>query len=190
MYPNAVVSPLWKNADYNFEIKVAKLVDYKVQFLFTEGLSNHTQRVKEGFEPFQHIELYFCLPDYWDLEKDIWPVDWLDRLATLPQKNNTWFGPGDTIPAGNPPQLLTDRFPANHFVLSEPILMAPLFEDERFKNIETAFLSIIPICQEELDYKLKNSATVLIRRIMNKGYSEKVDVFRTSVCRKRILGFL
>lgn len=176
------------NEQYGFDIKLIPLKEAKCQILFTEGVSDFEQKVKEGYEEFQRIELYFCLPDYWKINEQNWPVKWLNLLAQVPQKNNTWFGPGDTIPAGNPPEILSDRFPANHFMLSESIQLAEEMEAIQ-KEMEVQFLAVIPICQKEIDYKLANSATVLLARLKHKGFSEKVDMFRTSVCRKRFLGF-
>jgi hypothetical protein len=182
------VSTLSENQEFDFKICSVNLPEYKCQLLFTEGLSNNIQEVKEGFEPFKKIELYFCLPDYWKLDVEYWPLEWLETLACLPQKNNTWFGPGDTIPAGNPPGNLSDRFEANHFMLTEPILLGYFFENELWKASGISFLGVVPIAQNELNYKIRNSATVLTQRLKKANHTEKVDLFRTSVCRKRILG--
>ncbi|NOQ70959.1 MAG: hypothetical protein GQ574_03095 [Crocinitomix sp.] len=188
--PTSEISTLRTNQQYGFNIHWVHLPEYNCHFLFTEGLSNNIQNVKEGFESFKKIELYFCLPDYWKLDTDKWPIEWLEKLACLPQKNNTWFGPGDTIPAGNPPMYLSDRFEANHFMLVEPIRLAPFFENKIWEVLDIRFLGIVPISQGELDYKIRNSATVLTRRLKKANHSEKVDMFRTSVCRKRFLGLI
>lgn len=186
--PKLEVTNLLENQKYGFQVKGVNLPEYGCQFLFTEGLSFTIQEVKEGFEPFKKIELYFCLPDFWDLNVDKWPIHWIERLACIPQKNNTWFGPGDTIPAGNPPEYLSDRFEANHFMLVEPITLGFFFKNEEWTNLGIKFLGIVPISQYELDYKIRNSATVLTEKLKKANYSEKVDLFRTSVCRKRFLG--
>ena len=188
--PALKISVLRENAQYGFQVKWVNLPNEKCQLLFTDGLAKNVQQVKDGFEAFKKIELYFCLPDYWNLNENKWPIDWIERLGAVPQKNDTWFGPGDTIPAGNPPEIISDRFEANHFMLTEPISLAHFFENSFGTDFEVKMLGIIPICQEELDYKIRNSATVLTEKLKHANHSEKVDLFRTTVCRKRFLGFI
>ncbi|MFT5821558.1 MAG: hypothetical protein ACI8ZM_002811 [Crocinitomix sp.] len=178
------------NTSYHFKIYWVHLPDYGCQLLFTEGLSNNVQDVREGFEPFKKIELYFCLPDFWNINEETWPIKWMEKVASLPRKNETWFGPGDTIPAGNPPINLSDKFEANHFMLTEPILLGPFFEKANWDLLAVRFLGIVLINQKELDYKIRNSATILTERLKHARHTEKVDLFRTSVCRKRFLGFI
>ena len=187
--PNCIIDTMQENFNYGFSIKVAKDPSWNYYIVFTDGLSNTEQDVPPKYEAFKKLELYFCLPDYWELNNDTWPIDWLEKLAEIPQKNNTWFGPGDTIPAGNPPKALSDRFPANHFMLVEPLKVKDVVEDPIFKTAGIQFMGIIPILQEELDYKIRNSATVLMARLVKNNYTELVDLFRQAVCRKRFLNF-
>ncbi len=182
LFPEIQISVLWQDNDCPFKIKLGQLSALNYQLLFTDGLSANDQVVKSGFEAFKKIELYFLLPDYFDLNKDNWPILWLKKLAELPKKNNTWFGPGDTIPAGNPPQILSDNFAANHFMIVEPILAKPIFNHEIWAAEGIHFFGIVPICQAELEYKIRNSATVLLTRLKHKNHTEKVDFFRTAVC--------
>ncbi len=185
LFPDSSVTTIMENDSFNFKICLIKPPGFSFQILFTEGLSKNQQPVKEGYEEFLQIELYFCLPDYWNLENSPWPITWLNQLAEVPQKNKTWYGPGDTIPAGNPPEGLSSTFKANHFMLSEPIALK-----EHFDMLDTPirFFAVIPIYQVELDYKIRNSATILTNRLIAKSYDEKLDVYRDIVCRKRILG--
>ena len=187
--PNCIIDTMQENFNYGFSIKVAKDPSWNYYIVFTDGLSNTEQDVPPKYEAFKKLELYFCLPDYWELNNDTWPIDWLEKLVEIPQKNNTWFGPGDTIPAGNPPKALSDRFPANHFMLVEPLKVKDVVEDPIFKTARIQFMGIIPILQEELDYKIRNSATVLMARLVKNNYTEQVDLFRQAVCRKRFLNF-
>ena len=189
IFPEAEILFRNENEKYDFSIYTVKPTDKNYQLLVTDGLSKRNQEVTENHSKFAHIELYFCLPDYWDLERHSWPIYWLNKIAQVPQKNNTWFGPGDTIPAGNPPQPLSEQFTANHFILSEPLLLKDILSGDEWENEAFQFLSIIPIFQPETGFKLRNSSTVLIHRLQNKGVSEMIDIYRTSVCRKRILGF-
>ena len=188
-FESAKTETLLENTEYNFRIKLIQPKEASFQLLYTDGMSLFEQEVSEKYKEFKHVELYFCLPHYWNLKTNNWPLVWLEKLATLPQKNKTWYGPGDTIPAGNPPKALSEICAANHFMLAEPIdmkahLTGPIWEE---KGIH--FFGVIPILQPELDYKLRNSATVLTSRLIHKGHSEKIDIYRASVCRKRFLGF-
>lgn len=187
--PNCIIDTKQENFNFGFLIKVAKNPSWNYYIVFTDGLSNTEQDVPPKYEAFKKLELYFCLPDYWDLNNDTWPIDWLNKLAEIPQKNSTWFGPGDTIPAGNPPRALSDRFPANHFMLVEPLKVKDVLEDPIFKTAGIQFMGIIPVLQQELDYKIRNSATVLMARLVKNNYTEQVDLFRQAVCRKRFLIF-
>jgi hypothetical protein len=174
-----------QNADFGFDIHHVKVPELKCSVLFTAGLSQTEQRVKEGFEDFRKIELYFCLPDYMEVNGDHWSVYWLNRIAEVPAKFDTWFGMGDTVPAGNPPEVIFEPFEANHFMLTPPMLMNDFFNHDQIQQKGIQFMAIVPISQDELDYKLRNSWSVLLKRLQKKRFTEKVDNFRTSVCRKR-----
>ncbi|MBD3638059.1 MAG: suppressor of fused domain protein [Crocinitomicaceae bacterium] len=171
-----------ENKDFGFTIHSCKIEDPSVQLLITNGLRNHKQEVNKENEKYQHIELYVCLPDYWNLSKHPWPLHWLNRIAQVPQKNNTWFGAGDTIPAGNPPSEVSPKFSANHFILSPPIFLSELLSGPSWKNADFQLLSVIPIYQKELDFKLKNSHTMLFNKFDLYRISEKIDTYRNSAC--------
>lgn len=188
--PTCEIETKQVNEEVGFSIQLAKAADWNYFILFTDGLSAKEQAVPEKYAAFKHLELYFCLPDYWDFETEKWPLYWLNKLAELPQKNETWYGPGDTIPAGDPPIGLSLRFPANHFMLAEPLKLKTLLTNTVFEEKQIQFMGIIPILQDELDYKIRNSATVLMARLVKDGYTEQVDLFRQPVCRKRFLNFL
>ena len=187
--PEETIRTLVQNKDYGFDIKVMKNPDLKCTIVFTDGLSERNQAVKEGFEKFQKIELYFCLPHYAEVDKNHWSVHWINRIAEVPQRFETWFGPGDTVPAGNPPENIFGPFAANHFMIVEPIHLQTFFKQDVFANEGVEFLGLLPICQKELNYKLKNSWSVLLKKLQEKGISEMVDEFRTSVRHKRFFLF-
>ena len=179
---------LKENSEYGFSILQVRPQNQPFQLLLTSGLSNYLQPVTERSKAYERIELYFCLPEYWDLAIKSWPVEWLNRIAMVPQKNKTWFGPGDTLPAGRPPQFVDDKLQANHFILSPPILL-----QERWRKIETLapaiqVLAIIPVFQREFDYKSQNSGTLLLEKFRTKKVDEMVDVYRQPVARRRFMG--
>lgn len=171
-----------ENNNYGFTmnlIESTKSRPYKI--LYTSGLSNFDQKSTEKFPEFKHIELYFCLPDYWDLQKNDWPITWLNKLAEIPQKNNTWFGPGDTIPAGKPAESINEKFSQNHFMLVEPMLFKDDIETIEIDDKAVKFLAVIPIYQNELEYKLKSSAKVFVAKYQFKKYNELVDEYRLNI---------
>ena len=128
-------SVIFENQNYNFSIHHCIPVEGNYQLLITDGLRSYTQGVNEDNKDLAHIELYFCLPDYWNLERNPWPLEWLNKLAEVPQKNNTWYGVGDTIPAGNPPAELDEKFTANHFILARPNLLAAQFSGKKWESL-------------------------------------------------------
>lgn len=188
LYPDALITQVAENTEYSFTINTLYSKKDKVLILFTLGLSLKDRDVNVGFEQYSRTELYFNLPEYWNLTEKEWPIHWLNRIAQIPAKNNTWFGPGDTIPAGNPPAEIEENLKADHFILSPPIEHHADFE-KVYAETNISFLSIVPIFQTELRYKIRNSGTVLLNRIKKSGTSDKVDPFRKNVCRKRFLGF-
>ncbi|MCG8576601.1 MAG: suppressor of fused domain protein [Flavobacteriales bacterium] len=186
VFPQAEISLLFENSDFDFGIY--HLVSGEHQLIFTDGMSIYEQKPSENQKDYNKVELYCLLPTYIDPTKVKWPVHWLNRIAQVPQKNKTWFGPGDTIPAGNPPQNIVGGFEANHFILSKPFKLSEEL-DSSYDKADFKFLAIIPIFEPELDYKFRNSGTALLNRLAKKGYSEEIDTYRSTVCRKRILGF-
>lgn len=180
------VITLQSNQEFGFEIKSLRLEKEGVLLLFTSGLSKTNQFVGDNNKNLEKIELYICLPEYFDLTKEQWPTFWLDKIATIPQKNKTWLGIGDSIPAGNPPVAISEKLTANHFVIMEPNAVQKYITE----NNGVCYLAVVPIFQEELDYKLRNSHTVLFKKFSKNGITEMVDIYRSSCCRKRILGMI
>ena len=177
-----------ENIEYGINIYSLKPKGSAHQILFTEGMSKHLQVVNEDNAELSQIELYFYLPEYWNLELETWPIYWLNRIAQVPQKNDTWFGHGDTIPAGNPPEELSPILAANHFILARPKALVEMFNKTWDNPVN--MLAVIPIFQKELDYKLRNSYSVLFDKFEKNSIDEKIDTYRTSCCRKRILGMI
>lgn len=177
-----------KNELYEFEINLIKPVSKDYQLIVTSGLANYLQPVNENFEQLKHIELYMCLPEYWDLNQTDWPIEWLNKIAIVPQKNNTWFGPGDTIPAGNPPDYIDEKFKTDYFILSEPILLAEELSGDKWRNSTVQLLAVIPIFKKEFDFKMQNSAKKLFEKFALKNVTELIDIYRVPVGRKKFMG--
>jgi len=169
---------LLSNDIYNFSIHKVEFNNSDITLIVTSGLKNFNQPVDEKNEAYKNIELCFCLPEYWDLKKKSWPIEWMNKLAEIPQKKNTWFGIGDTIPAGNPPVEIDPTFKADHFILSPPMLLADASFNMKNDSEEFKWLTIIPIFKKELDFKLQNSHRVLFQKFETKNVTELVDIYR------------
>ena len=174
------------NTDYNFEICSLKSEAYKFTLVYTRGLSSTAQMVDENNTSFKLIELFICLPEYFNLDETEWPINWLNKIAAIPQKNKTWLGIGDTIPAGNPAEPISEILKANHFIVMEPNWMCQYISP----NSQISYFALVPIFQNELDFKMRNSHTILFKKFAKKQVTELVDIYRTSICRKRIFGMI
>ena len=134
----------------------------------------------------ERAEIMVCLPPDWRLdelghERWYWPLRWLKILARLPGENKTWLGWGHTIPNGGPL--------AENTRLSAVMLMYPSafsensFECELPSGDEVNFYQVMPLYNEELEYKLKNNAEALLA-LMNAEDLEYVKLNRKTVARE------
>jgi hypothetical protein len=154
-----------------------------VKILMTNGLSGFKMLVPEKWKGREYNELYFCLPSYWDLEEADnpqmnWVKDWIQKLAKHVVAKNTWFGPGHTIPCGNPFTALSSTMKCNHFFLSDPLLLENHLEPSLSNGKLVYFLAIIPIFEDEIDYKQGKGTFKLLKKLKGKGVTEKLDDFR------------
>ena len=161
-----------------------------VTVIVTDGLREYEMPVHEKYKGREFNELYFCLPSYWEWEETTnpimnWPFHWIQRLTKHVVEKETWYGHGHTIPCGTYAKQISETMQQNHFILSDPILlhqeMSPMKEGEKMVN----FLSIIPIFQKELEYKVSRGTIKLFARFNNNGVSEKLDDFRGSVMKRK-----
>ena len=154
--------------------------NYPIQFLMTDGLSTYDQPVPEKYKAHQNIELYFALPSYWDLKTISmeWPKLWLEKLVNHLTEKQTWFGTGHTIPNGNPVAPFSDTIKQSYLFLSEPILfnteLTPLYLRDKWVN----FLAVIPIFEDEFDFKMGKGTYKLQKKFSDKGITELVDEYR------------
>ena len=161
-----------------------------VTVILTNGLSDYKMPVPEKEVGKEHNELFFCLPSYWEWENlenpnMNWIFSWIQRLAKHVVEKETWFGHGHTIPCSKEMNPISDTMRQNHFMLMRPLLleeaMAPVTDGEKDIN----FLAIVPIFEDELDYKQGKGTLKLIRKFINKGVDEKLDDYRATVLRSK-----
>lgn len=153
--------------------------------LITMGMGAHCMDVPPELSEYklERAELVICLPADWQIndsdEKWYWPLRWLKVMARLPGENNTWLGFGHTVPNGEP---FADNTKLCCMLLSSPIQFA---EDAGTcampDGSQVVFYQMVPIYQEEVDFKLANDADALLDR-MTMDMAAVVDINRQNVC--------
>ena len=160
-----------------------------VTLIITNGLSEYKMPVPENEIGLEYTELFFCLPSYWtwqdlDNPNSNWIFIWIQRLAKYVVVKESWFGHGHTMPAGSELKPLSETMKQNHFILINPLLleeeMAPLEFSDRVN-----FLAIVPIFGDEMDYKQGKGTLKFLRRMINKGVSEKLDDYRYTTLKSK-----
>lgn len=170
--------------------------------LYTKGMSAINQHELAGkaeqIHPF--IELYFFLPSYWNLEKENqkWPLAVLKRLVEAQAQKKAWFSPGDTLtahPKGRSNDNadgkvapINETFKQNYFMLAEPISAETFLKAVEDEDSIITWLAVIPIYQQEFDYKSSRSALELIMDFEKKKVTELVDEHRPISARKKFFG--
>lgn len=161
-----------------------------LRVITTIGLSDYCMPVPEKMEGREWNEIFFCLPSYWDLTDRAnpsmnWVFDWIQRLAKYVVEKNTWFGPGHTIPCGNPFVSLSSTMRQNHFILVDPILLQSEFQPIQLADKTIHFLGILPIFEEEMDYKQGRGTYKLLKKFNSANITEKLDDFRGSALKSK-----
>lgn len=159
----------------------------KITVLMTNGLSNYTMPVPEKYKERSKVELYFCLPSYWDLATDNgkWVIEWLNKLAKHCTDNKTWYGIGHTFPNGNPAMPLSQTMKQRYLMLNTPYFLEKELAPIHSAETEIHFLSIIPIFEDEMDYKMGKGTYKLLQKIEGKGISELLDDYRMSALKSK-----
>ncbi|ULQ58581.1 suppressor of fused domain protein [Brucepastera parasyntrophica] len=154
--------------------------------LVTMGMGAHRMNVPEELEDYQldRAELVICLPPDWKFdsedEKWYWPLRWLKILARLPGEYDTWLGWGHTVPNDGP-------F-AENTRLSSILLINPWsFGEESYEckmpdGSIVNFYQLIPLYEEEMQYKIDNDAEKLLE-LFDGEDMEYVNIHRENVCK-------
>lgn len=159
--------------------------------LFTTGMSYLPMKTPDELESHAYAELLICLPPDWPISQEAfqnpnhyWPVRWLKMLARFPHDYETWLGWGHTMPNGDPPEPLSEETE-----MSGIILLPPIEADEQFFTLEMddgrilRFYAIVPLYQEELDFKLDHGSDALLEKFDEYGINEIIDLGRRNVCK-------
>lgn len=142
----------------------------------------------------EHSEYIMYLPSDWKLDEEslndeanYWPIRLLKNTARLPLLTDSWFTIGHTTGTeeGMP---YSEEYPYNSAILTYP---APLVATRENKcNLSSGktvlFHHILPITQEELEFKNENGTEALLKRIFPKGCDE-MDIMISRLKREEIL---
>jgi hypothetical protein len=175
--------------------------------LVTAGMSALPMTLPEGVssENFARAELVISLPPAWgaDLNTSLsnnetvtaevlyWPLRELKALARYPHVSGTYFASGHTVPSLNEsPYHESTGFDgcllSHSLHLPEETVVLDLPSGERLSLLGVMFLY-----PEEVECKLQNGLTQLLRLLDKVGVSEYVDATRKSAVRKkRFFGLL
>ncbi len=156
--------------------------------LITMGMGAHKMNVPSELSKYnlERAELIINLPKDWDLQNTndeiwYWPLRWLKILARLPIEQNTWLGFGHTVPSGEP---VAEDVSFNCMFLIDDDSKVTVSKDKHIN-----FYTIIPIYEEEMQFKFKNQAEGLLKLFEEKGisYPPVVDKKRKNVCIKDLI---
>lgn len=162
-----------------------------VTVIMTHGLSDYEMPVSEKWKDRAFNELFFCVPSYWELD-DLetpafyWIYDWIYRLEQFVREKNTWFGPGHTIPTGNPIEALSVTMKQEYFIFGDPIFVKEPLLPLELTDKTVHFLSIIPIFGDELDYKIGKGTYKFFKRFVGRKNTEVLDDYRSSILKSRV----
>jgi hypothetical protein len=161
---------------------------FPFQRLVTSGMAELPMTVPEAFDGTPFAEMTIAIPPDWTLDKDsfedesvYWPIRLLKQLARLPHDYSTFLGYSHTIPNGNPPEPY-----AQGTRLCCALIAPPLVAPEGFGEIEREgrslkLLGVLPLYEDEMEFKLKRGSDALFRLFDKAGLSDVVDADRPSV---------
>ncbi|MDR1320249.1 MAG: DUF2185 domain-containing protein [Gracilibacteraceae bacterium] len=133
--------------------------------LVTMGMGARRMNVPEELREYklERAELLICLPPDWKVPSDderwYWPIRLLKAMARFPGENNTWLGYGHSVEGFEPAEPYAENTELCGVMLSMPYP----FGQEAFvcplpDGSEVNFYLLLPIYQDEMDYKYDNSA--------------------------------
>lgn len=165
------------------------------KILCTMGMGCYKMEIPDDLTEYKlnRAELFVCLPPYWKLDdnslednKWYWIINVLKSAARLPVNENTWLAGGHTISAGEG-NTIADCVGYNSVIIknvgdnNECIL-------PNGENVN--FYMLIPIYENELNFKLKYGSEALFGLIDASPYKDDVYTVsnkRADLCSKEMM---
>lgn len=165
-----------------------------ITVVMTASLSNYEMPVSEKWKGREFNELFVCLPSYWDLNdlqniNSNWVYEWLFKLERFVLEKQSWFGPGHTIPCGNPPVAISHLLKQEFFIFLDPIFLESEMKPITVAGKNIHFLAIVPIFGDELDYKMGKGTQKFIRKFIQRKNDERIEEYRKSILSSRMIFF-
>lgn len=159
--------------------------------IMTSKLSEYRMPVSEKWVGREHNEIFFALPAYWELDDEknasLQAIyDWIYKLEKFVLERNTWFGPGHSIPCGNPSVEISPLLKQDNFIFINPMFLEDLFQPVRLSDKMVYFLATVPVFSDELEYKQSKGTHKFVRKLYQKKYDERIDEFRKSFMTSRL----
>lgn len=159
--------------------------------IMTSTLSEYRMPVSEKWKGREYNEIFFALPAYWELddtknESLLAIYDWIFRLEQFVLTKQTWFGPGHSIPCGNPSASISTLLKQDNFLLIDPMFLEGLFQPLHLTDRVVQLLAIVPVFSDELEYKMVKGTHKFLRRFYQKKFDERIDEFRKSMMNSRL----
>ncbi|HEX2954173.1 MAG TPA: suppressor of fused domain protein, partial [Bacillota bacterium] len=162
----------------------------------TAGMSSLPMKAPESASECKYAELMVCLPPSWEVSEEkyevidfdeLWPVGYMKYLARFPHKNDTWLWFGHTIPNGNPAEPFADNTKLCGAILLPPIKTNYDFHQLKISEEKTVnFFAVVPLYEEEINYKLRYGYGKLLDRFDKYHVSEILDINRENTCKKSL----
>ncbi len=163
--------------------------------LITSGMSDRPMTAPAEAGDCRYAELMLSLPADWPFptepgqtvpfgdEANYWPLRWLKLMARFPHEYDTWLWWGHTMPNGDPPEPFAPNTRMCGMLLADPVLVPEPFLQLRMSADKTVnFFGLLPLHQDEMEFKLKRGAEELLERFDRAGVTEELDPARRSVC--------
>ena len=168
-------------------VKPKPLRDYYT--LVTMGMCDRDMSVPQDEDAPRFAELMMSLPPSWKFsdeaqqdERHGWPLFWLQSLARFPHQAETFLAPGHTIPNGDPPEPIGPGTKLCCMLVREPLTTPDSFRTLKLKKKTIHFYALVPLYQDEMEYKLAYGYEALAKLLDEHHVTELLDPKRPSVC--------
>jgi hypothetical protein len=159
--------------------------------LITEGAGAYRQNApKEYVDSKGHYAEYMIfLPADWNIKSNemsyYWPIGELKKIARLPIDCNTWLGAGHTIHSNADMEQIDESTKLNSFMLLCGLDKDAKQCELRLKSGKLInFYLLMPLYQEELDYKLNNGYEAFMNLVPDEDLPPIVNPNRANYVKK------